>query len=136
MVNYKTDSSSIQVTDFAGQIWYLNQAIMESLVYNNTNSIPRLVEHLESLLTPYIDGKYEKEIEKINDETKPKAANTQAEQRYYKSIADEKRVTLIYRALMKLAYRNRFLPAASHSNADNVAPPSSDFIIGGGDESE
>lgn len=105
------DTSSLQVTDFASLIWNTNQAIMESLVYGNNAAVPSLVEYLETLLTPYIDTKYEKHIEEIN-KYKPKEGKCIAEIKTNQSIFESKRVTETHRALINLAHRKGFLPAS------------------------
>lgn len=114
MPSYKKDTSSIQVTDYASLIWHTNMSIMESLTYANYAAVPPLVDHLETLLHPYFDEIYSKDIGRINDE-KPKSGRTVNEIRANETTLREKQVLSTHRALMDLAYRKRFLPAASGS---------------------
>lgn len=115
MSNYKADSSSIQVTDYASLIWQLNMSIIQCNVYGNRDAIPSLVENLETLLHPYVDSKYKSDIEKIYQD-KIEKGRTPQETGFKVSTMREKRLLKIHRALMDLAHRKKFLPAASGSS--------------------
>nr|WP_321496338.1 hypothetical protein [uncultured Methanolobus sp.] len=117
MVNYTHDRSSLQVVDYASLIWNTNQAIMESIVYGNNAAIPPLVDHLETLLYPYIDSMYKEEVKSI-DEMEVPEGNTPNEQKHNLMITRQKQMVLTHRSLMALAYRNRLLPATASVGSD------------------
>ena len=113
--------------DYTSLIWRTNMAIMEAIAYNNTGSIPELVEYLETILSPYIDKICKTELNRIRD-IKPKSGNTQNAIKNNILTLNNQKVTLTHRALLQLAYRKKFLPATGSHQADN------DFILGGPDE--
>ena len=121
-MNYKKDTSLIQVTDYASLIWHTNMAIMECNAHEVYGPIPSLIDFLETLLHPYIDEKYTKEITAINEE-EPEEGMTPNEIKRNESLLQAKQVLATHRSLMDLAYRKRFLPATSGSNSiDYVIP--------------
>jgi hypothetical protein len=90
---------------------------MESIVYGNNAAIPPLVDHLETLLYPYIDSKYREEVETI-DEMEVPEGDTPNEQKHNLMVTRQKQMVLTHRSLMALAYRNRLLPATASTASD------------------
>ncbi len=109
----------MQVTDLAGQIWFINQLITQSAAFGNHTAVSELVENLETLLTPYFDKKYLQEIQEI-DSIKVEGGRNQIERRNNLAIYNLKKIKLVHRALQKLAYRNGFYPAARKNNTEFV----------------
>lgn len=128
MGSYSKDSSSLQVADYAGLIWHANISILDAIKFRNTDVIPESVDFLETLLCPFADERYRTD-KAIIDAIKPEPGATPNEIKRNHATANAKKVLETHRALMRLAYRKKFLPAygsGSYSGGNDDG-----FVLGG-----
>lgn len=106
------DTSNQQVVDFKDLILQINFFIIQNAGFGNTNAVSELVDQLGNIMDPYVDKRYEKDLEKLDD-IEIATGCTSNEVKQIRSIAAKNRVEKKHRALMRLAYRRRFLPSSS-----------------------
>ena len=90
----------------------INQSIMECYLFNNQGAIPNLIDLLETVLCPYNDTQYDKELEDIM-KTGEATGETLNQMRASAAEIGNYRIVKKHRALMKLAHRKMFMPSAS-----------------------
>ena len=106
------DSSNQQVVDFKDLILQINFFIIQNASFGNQSAITGLVDQLETMMDPYVDKQYKEDLKDLNDVEVP-AGTTPNEVKQIRASAAIKYVEEKHRALMRLAYRKRFLPSAS-----------------------
>ncbi|MBP2029365.1 hypothetical protein J2755_000285 [Methanohalophilus levihalophilus] len=105
------DPSQQQVVDFKDLILQINFYIIQNSAFSNMTAVYELVEQLDTIMHPYKDQDYRDEVEGIcKERAKGKTANQQKALDIQRSREYMKKK---HEALMKLAYRKRFLPSAS-----------------------
>ena len=106
------DLTNQQVVDFKGLVLTLNFYIIQNAAFSNHTAVSELVNQLDNLMDPYKDTKYEEELEKIR-EVSAGSTETPNQLRSVQRAIDRQKVNEKHKALMRLAYRKRFLPSAS-----------------------
>jgi len=121
MSSLRANMSEAYAYNIPYAIQMINEAIRECYIWKNYAAIPDLVDEIETELYPYIDKQYLKEIESIGSDERI-VGSTPNEVKAKVRLLNNQRVKLKHRALMKLAYRHRFLPSSSKTKdicADN-----------------
>ena len=117
MAKMYADSSNQQVVDFKDLLLQINFFIIQNASFGNNSAIAGLVDQLETMLNPYTDTQYKEDMKQLNDVDVP-AGTTPNEVKQIRADAIASFVEEKHRALMRLAYRRRFLPSASMGAQD------------------
>ena len=117
MAKMYADSSNQQVVDFKDLILQINFFIIQNASFGNQSAITGLVNQLETIMDPYVDKQYKDDLKVLNEIDIP-VGNTPNEVKQIKANTAMGYVEEKHRALMRLAYRRRFLPSASMSGQD------------------
>ena len=117
MAKMYADSSNQQVVDFKDLILQINFFIIQNASFGNQSAITGLVNQLETIMDPYVDKQYKDDLKALNEIDIPEG-NTPNEVKQIKANTAMGYVEEKHRALMRLAYRRRFLPSASMSGQD------------------
>ncbi len=98
--------------DFQDVLFDLLLKMNYARAVNDENAYYNLIEHFEKLMIPYIDEKYEKEIEEINKRFgNSKEGKTPIEVATKKALMHKQKLEAKLGALLKLARRVGLLPA-------------------------
>lgn len=111
------DSSNQQVVDFKDLILQINFFIIQNASFGNQSAITGLVDQLETMMNPYVDKQYKDDMKELDDIEVP-AGTTPNEVKQIRATTAIKYVDEKHKALMRLAYRKRFLPSASMGAQD------------------
>jgi hypothetical protein len=105
------DTSNQQVVDFKDLILQIDFYIVQNAAFGNHRAVSELVEQLDIIMDPYKDRNYKEDITEIMQDVKIQA-QTPTEYRQAQVSMERERVREKQRALMRLAFRKRFLPSS------------------------
>ena len=106
------DNSNQQVVDFKGLILQINFFIIQNASFGNQSAITGLINSFENIMAGYIDKQYKDDMKKLDNIEVP-TGTTPNEVKQIKATTAIHYVEEKHRALMRLAYRKRFLPSAA-----------------------
>ncbi|WP_406671115.1 hypothetical protein V7O67_05115 [Methanolobus sp. ZRKC4] len=109
------DNSNLQVVNFTDLILQINYFIVQ-----NYAAISGLVEQLDNIMDPYKDKQYISELKEMM-KTDSVDAKTPNQLKQIQLSIERDLVKRKHRALMRLAYRKRFLPSAACGKDDIFA---------------
>ncbi|WP_342305894.1 hypothetical protein [Methanolobus sp. ZRKC5] len=114
------DNSNLQVVNFTDLILQINYFIVQNSAFQNYAAISRLVEQLDNIMDPYKDKQYISELKEMM-KTDSVDAKTPNQLKQIQLSIERDLVKRKHRALMRLAYRKRFLPSAACGKDDIFA---------------
>ncbi|WP_406671121.1 hypothetical protein V7O67_05195 [Methanolobus sp. ZRKC4] len=109
------DNSNLQVVNFTDLILQINYFIVQ-----NYAAISGLVEQLDNIMDPYKDKQYISELKEMM-KTDSVDAKTPNQLKQIQLSIEQNLIKNKHRALMRLAYRKRFLPSAACGKDDIFA---------------